>query len=490
MAIDIIRPANWEVAGLGLLTVFYLLAGYIVDDVSLGPVNTIGSGVFGAILCGGALRIALIDWKALWLSHFWLRLSCGIYYGFGTFLRFTFNDYTNHTLDSYYWVQPYEIYKVNLICSLGAFIFFLVNMICATVSPFVPAPPLPKTVDRSRLLLFCAVVYCVLGYSVKYAIVVPYTLNAYGANTLSGTIANMTYLASVGLFLLTVWCARYQRRLLILPTALLLLDVSAGMLQLAKMNVILPLILYLLGLIGTFASIRTLAASALLVWTVFATLMPAVLYGRAQIEMRTGNINLGDAGLRAEVLVNYFTDTTSEANEASQLNATARLYYAHAMAAAAARYDQGDPGKSIYNVFTILIPRWFWPEKPVYAVGSDFNLMVVGDPNSSTWMGIFAEAYWCLGWLGLPIVLIPLALAFERMSRVAYDVLQRERWLHFPAVIIGAWCGMRSDTDIATTQFVSFFMVSVLVVLADYAEPFVEGLIGARQSLAADPNGA
>jgi len=473
---DVIRPATWELVGLGLLTLGYLLAREVFDDGAMAMVNVVGAGVFGLILCGGALRIALMDRKALWLAHFWFRLSCGIYFGFGTFVRVTFNDVTNHIIDAYYWIQPDELFKVNVVCSAGALLFFLTAYLVHVAWPFVPKPP--SGGDRSRLLFLCATTYCTIGYTVKLALVLPNTFVNTEPTALPGAVLNLTHAASVGLFLLTVWCARYARRLLFIPTLLLGADMLFGTLQFAKVNVLLPLILYLLGLITTWWSPRTLISAAIVVWMTFLTLVPAVQYGRAELERRTGNINIGTVSDRLEALGNYINDTSASVEKAREFNSLSRMYYAHVMAASVTGYDNGNPGYSLYNVLTILIPRSLWPSKPVYNVGAAFNLMVVGDDNSSTWMGLFAEAYWNFGWWGLPIMLIPLALAYEVASRLAYDILQRERWLHFPVVMLGAWCGMRSDSDFATTQFAMLTVIFLLMAVLDRLEPVVLGFIG------------
>ncbi|BBE72926.1 hypothetical protein [Oharaeibacter diazotrophicus] len=474
---DVIRPATWEVIGLGLLTLGYLLSREMFDEGGMAVVNVVGPGLFGLILCGGALRIALIDRKALWLPYFWFRLSCGIYFGLGTSVRAVFNDLTNHIIDSYYWIQPSELFKVNVICSAGGFLFYLTSFLIHSVWPFAPKPPTGE--NRSRLLFLCAATYCTIGYTLKFAVVVPYTFVNTDPTALPGIVLNLTHAASVGLFLLTVWCARYARRLLFVPTLLLCADMLLGSLQLAKVNVLLPLILYLLGLVMTWWSPRTLIAAAAVVWVTFLTLVPAVQYGRAELERRTGSINIGTVSDRLEILGNYMNDTSAYVERSREYNSLSRMYYAHVMAASVTSYDNGNPGYSLYNVLTVLIPRSLWPEKPVYNVGATFNLMVIGDDNSSTWMGLFAEAYWNFGWWGLPIMLIPLALGYEVASRLVYDILQRERWLHFPVVMLSAWCGMRSDSDFATTQFAMLTVVFVLMAILDKVEPAVLGFIGA-----------
>ena len=132
------------------------------------------------------------------------------------------------------------------------------------------------------------------------------------------------------------------------------------------------------------------------------------------------------------------------------------------MAAAIVQYDSGQNGESLRDIFTVLIPRFLWPNKPVYNVGARFNLAVADNPESASWMGAYVEAYWNLGWFGLPLVMVPLALAYWALGRLTIVILKEAKWLHFPVAFLAAYTGMRIDSDIVTTQVTSILICFVL----------------------------
>jgi len=205
------------------------------------------------------------------------------------------------------------------------------------------------------------------------------------------------------------------------------------------------------------------------------------------LEKRHGYIDSGDLEERLEILSTYFTSAVSEDSTVGELSPLARFYYAGAMTAAAAQYEAGRPGRTLADAYTILIPRAIWPNKPVYDVGAQFNLSVVGDANSSTWMGIFVEAFWNLGWIGIPIVMIPLAIAYGMLGRMVIVILKESKWLHFPVALFGVWMGMGVDSGIVQTQFALFFGCLIIYFLANLVESPLLKLLGISSRPSAVP---
>lgn len=475
---DITGPARWEITAMGLLVLTYVLAEAVFGHAVLGPLNAAGPLAFGLLLVAGAVSMTMRDRDCLWLGSFWFRLASAVYFGFGSFSVLFFNDYTRHQAEIFYWAQPAEIFRTNLICALSVFIFFCTSHAFNIWRPCTPPPAARPASDP--MLLASAVIYCVLGYTIRFFFELPYSFNAFGARPLPGVVVNIVYLGVCGLFLLTMWCNTYNRRYLPVPALLLAFDMLAGTLQFAKTSVILPLIFFLLGLLRGRAGTGQLVLSAVAIWLAFATLVPVVQYGREQLLLRTGNIGIGSFTERMEILSNYVTGATGADPRADQQNTVARFYYSGAMAFAVTRHDRGNPGRSLESILTIFIPRSLWPDKPVYRLGNDFNLAVVGDDNSSTWMGIFAEAYWNFGWAGLPLVMVPMALLFQIMARASLDILRRGRWLHFPVVLIGIWMGMRVDSDIVQTQFVGPVFAALIYWGATVAQPLLLSFFAGR----------
>jgi hypothetical protein len=472
---DILHPSRWEVVGLGLLVGFYSLIFVVFGEAAYGYANFIGEAAFGGVLVAGAVRAVGIDPVAMWTGLFWIRLASAVYFGFGSAMKIFFNEYTTEFVDLYYWASPSDLLRVNFICAVGMFFFMGSLYAIGKLFPFAT----PFEIDRKSdpLLWLCGITFCVIGYSIRYMIILPNMFGLYGSVAASGILSNLTYLAVAGLFTLTLWCSKYSLRLILIPTALLCADMVTGTLLLSKGAVLFPLIVYILGLCRYRASFRRLAMATLTVVLVFNTLVPAVQFGRAELERRHGYIDSGDLEERLEILSTYFSFGAQADSPAGELSPLARFYYANAMAAAAAQYESGRPGRTLADAYTILIPRAIWPSKPVYDVGAQFNLSVVGDPNSSAWMGIFVEAFWNLGWIGLPSVMIPLAIAYAVLGRMVIVILKESKWLHFPVALFNVWMGMRVDADIVETQFVLFVGCIVMYWLANPVESLLFKLL-------------
>ena len=246
------------------------------------------------------------------------------------------------------------------------------------------------------------------------------------------------------------------------PAILLIADVLTGTLQFSKGQAILPAIVFILGLLRYRATRTRLVVAAIPILLMFQVLVPTIQYGRAELQAQYGNIDSGSLSDRLDILSRYAFGNTGASQFAQTNSALERFYYAPTMAAAVVQYDSGQYGESLLDVFTVFIPRFIWPNKPVYNVGARFNLAVANSIESASWMGIYTEAYWNLGWLGLPVIMIPLALAYWALGRLAIIILKQAKWLHFPVAFLAAYSGMRIDGDIVSTQVVSIFLCFAL----------------------------
>jgi hypothetical protein len=83
-------------------------------------------------------------------------------------------------------------------------------------------------------------------------------------------------------------------------------------------------------------------------------------------------------------------------------------------------------------------------------MGTEYTVLIGGFNTSSTWMGFFAEAYWDFGWVGIPLIMVPLGAVYFFFSRSTQLIISQDRWLHFPVVFLGMFLGTRVDGVIAT----------------------------------------
>jgi hypothetical protein len=111
-----------------------------------------------------------------------------------------------------------------------------------------------------------------------------------------------------------------------------------------------------------------------------------------------------------------------------------------------AQYDHGLPGDSLRDTLYSFIPRFLWPEKPVVLLGGELATLVSGEVGNQISPGYFAEAYWNFGWIGLPLLLVPVGFFFNVATHFAARVIEREDWLYLPVLFLSLKVGMQIDS--------------------------------------------
>jgi hypothetical protein len=444
--LDPTRPATWEIVALVGLVVAYYLRGYEGESLT----DSVGPLWLTVVLLLGALRAVRVEPDAIWSSLVWFRISTAIYFGLGSVLHYFFTYET--------WLQLLSVVYVpdnRVIVKFNFLIACCVVTILATVTllsglwPYRrPSAVLPS---EGQLLLAVAFLFGGLGYAIKYFVNFPLAMGAYGNVVVPAMVTELALLAPPGLFLFVVWVQRFSPTLLPVVMALVLADCAAGVLRFSKTDAMVPMLMGVLAVFYTRATFfRVLVASAAMI-TAYAYLQPLTGYGRAQLSETFGEIRQGSFGDRIEILERYMAGDVAASDNQSSFQ---RIAYIYSAAPAIDLYDRERPGDSLKDMLTILIPRAVWPNKPIFNIGDRYNEIVYGTTDSSSWMGFYAEAYWNLGWLGVPAVMIPLGVVFFGFSRYVLWILATKRWVHFPNVFLGLFFGLRTDGSLATEAFV------------------------------------
>ena len=423
--------------------------------------------------------MALKDPVALWLGLLWFRLSAAVYFGFGSMVHIFFNDESTKQAQSYFYVLPEHLFKLNLIVILCVICVLVTARVLASIFKQSAEPVV--TEDGDRLLFICCVAFGILGYGFKYMIYIPYAFGFFGNVVIPAIFIQIALLAPVSLFLLTLWSIRHAQRFLGLAVLLLCMDLLTGCLLLAKAEVLKPLIVFLLAFLQHKTTRIRLAAAAVAVLLCFQTLVPMAVAGRSAILLRTGALGEGDFNIRSEIISDYFLGNLSAENYAESQSGLMRIAYASASVPAIVMYDHGRPGTSIERAPIILYPRMLWPDKPILDSGVRYNILVNGQAGSASWMGLFAEAYWNFGWPGIPLLMVPLGAAFFIIGRMSIQIMKNRKWLHFVIVLLGMYMGIRTDGLLVDEMLVTLIMVSVFYVAATVAEGLLKPLLQGRQ---------
>lgn len=479
---DPLRVPLWELWALAALLCFYLLASLADGDLTSETVNLVGPLWLAATLLFSASVALRRASTALWTGLFWMRVSTAIYFGLGSVATRAMNQESVDAVYSFFEATPAQLGKLNLIVALSSFFVLLAVRVAALVWPW--RAPEPRTGNGQGgdggALLLSGLVFAAIGYPIKYLLVLPLSMGAFGDMVLPGMIGQLVWLAAIALFLLTFWAARHAPNMLFWLALIAALDCFMGVLRFSKTDALLPLMMFALGWLQQRASWLRLMTAALCLVFAFHLIQPLSGYGRSQLSDRFGTIQAAGFGERLAILGDYLRNGPDERSAGLQ-SSLMRIAYNVSAAPAIAAYDAGEPGNSLSAVPSVFVPRLFWPDKPSFDMGRDYTIMVIGLETSSTWMGYYAESYWNWGWSGIPVVMLPFGFLLFAGGRYAAWVVHEERWLHFPAVFLGMWMGVRTDGVIATDIVAGAWLMLLYFPVALIGSAALEGLMGSRR---------
>jgi hypothetical protein len=201
--------------------------------------------------------------------------------------------------------------------------------------------------------------------------------------------------------------------------------------------------MFLLAFIWPRMTPLRLAVAASLVVLTYVALVPIVNFGRSELFQRYGTLGEAELSERVEILSRAIG--TAHTDPAAS-RGMSRLSYTNQATFAVHEYDSLRPGESYVNILAVFVPRVFWPDKPIITqVANDFNAAATGNPNSASSPGLFAEAYWNFGWVGVILVMATLGAILAGLSRYALSVVQAGLWFYFPVVLLAMRIGFRTD---------------------------------------------
>jgi len=465
----------WELWALAALVGFAVFTGLFDGSGALLQANLIGPLGLALVLLAGAAAAVQREPAALWTGLFWMRLSTAVYFGLGSVADRIMNETTLGALHDFFAATDVEIARFNLLAVLCSLIILGTVALAAQLWPQHSTKP--QATD-DRLMLASALLFGLPGFATKYLVVFPNSMGAFGDDVvLPGALTQLVWLAPVSIFLLVTWTLR-NRPSWLLPVAILVLaDAFAGVLRFSKGEALLPILMLVLAILQHHFTIGRAAIALIVVIAAFPVLQTVTSAGRAELGERYNTIRSASFEERFDILADVLAHGPPE-RHADLQGALIRIAYVHAAAPAMAFYDAGEPGNSLSYVPLVAIPRLLWPDKPIFDMGSRYTEMLTGSDTSSTWMGYFAEAYWNLGWLGVPVVMIPLGLIFFATGRYTLWTLRNGQWLHFPAVFLGMYTGARTDGLIAGDVAASTLTILLVYPVARIATPVLCDLIG------------
>lgn len=444
----------WELLALTLLLGAYLVAMAVAGDAGVLAVNLGGSILFGLVMLAGALPPAMNEATVIWTPLFWLRIAAAAYFSFGSAVIYFVNDESKRMMESFFEDYNALVGKLNAVTTLGVLLVLGAAFVTHAIMRNRDAQSAQALHRRLEIhdpahLLAVGSVFLAIGGAVKFFFALPAALGVISF-TLPGALGSLALLADAGIYLLAVWAWRFQPRLLWLPVSLTVVDAAVGLLAFSKTDVIASIMVLALAWLSKGVTVRRMLVTAGVIVFTFSLIVPMVVAGRVEHLRRYQSLQGAGLSERLEIASFYFQPSIEP--DSPQQIGLIRFSYVNGGALALSMFDNGKPGGTMATLPAIFVPRALWPDKPdMTVIGREFNYIATGNYESASSPGWFAEAYWDYGWVGLPLLMIPLGVILQLWSSFSLRVMRTERWIYFPFCLLGMKTGSSIDGFIVPT---------------------------------------
>lgn len=327
----------------------------------------------------------------------------GTYFGFGALLPMIApEDLWNYMQEEY----PYslaELVTAHRVNALG--ILFLTVTAAVLLRAFPPPDFKVGRVVDTAYLRRVASRMLIVGTAIRLLVTTPWALGAH-TGLLPGIVGALDVWAMIGMLMMAygVSDGLLQRKSdLITLSICTFINVAIGFISLSKLNFFMSAGAPMAGVILARPRLRILLLFAVLIPLSYSFMSPLVTLGRA----RAGNSAATIADRVAVV-----STTAKLLEESSELEAIKglplmRFSYVNASVCATRSYNNGLPGHSMSQFWWVFVPRMLWPDKPnMTSTGRDVAIAMTGNDNTLTGIGVFCEAYWNAGYLGVILATI------------------------------------------------------------------------------------
>jgi hypothetical protein len=472
-----LAPDVLEILSTFALYVFFLTISGLGGADTYPILNIVGPAILATILGFANWKMIRNDGKNIWTALFWFRLSTAVYFGFGTLFVYIVNESTWLYMQAFFRFEDSDIFKLNLVIFLSTTIVLLMARLALLLTGSMRRPAPIKTV-RSRRgadkgLLIAAIAFLAIGLIINYAFSLPYQMG-WTDKTLPGSIMNLTRLIPVGTFFLTLWALRNAKWLLPAIFALVGIEMVFSLLMFMKSSMLLMLVMVSLAFLWDRLTVRKLMTVGVVILSAYFISKPLVDYGRIEVSLKHGANTQAGFGERFDIFTSYFSPNRVDPYNGDLQSGLSRLSYVNTSAFVIHLYDSGQPGNWPKLIPAVFIPRIFWPDKPIItAIGRDIYELGTGRRTSSSGAGIFADAYWAMGWSGVIIYMSFYGLVIGLLTQLASRIMNKEQWLFFPIVLLGLNYGMRTDghyiSDVAGALVfiiaLYFFLLGLSIIL-------------------------
>lgn len=445
------------------LAIAGMLIVAIVLEVGLTPEQRKGWTLiflFAILISSGAACFFSVKNQHLlvWTPIVWITFAFGVFYGLGPMVYY-FGDEKNIKYLGFTWeVNTGDLWNTMLVNLLG---FFFVLLAFLAGSYFTPTIKKARNIESSSLkdAKSLALIFISIGSFMNYFIILPYSLGL-TKWLLPGFFFNLALLQHIGILLISYLHTKSDEMLWkVLFYTILPLELLTSFLTFSKQAFLLIFILAFLGKFLAHRRITILLTMACVVSFVFITIKPIV--SDARIELRKDSYGVASLSKRLAIIQKVLRKEDDDWEDYGG-NWWTRICYAHVQAFTMERYELGLPGNTYSNILYTFVPRLLWPEKPnMSLVGLEFTELVSGHRASSTGLGVFGEAYWNLGYMGVGLIGFYIGILFLILSQATISFIFRQDWYFLPLVFFGIKIGLSVDR-----WFVSSYVGSIVIYAA------------------------
>ena len=446
------KPLALFIAGMVCMIALYVMvllhagpSDSLIDEVNvLGPVALITSAVIVIFL--GMRKCPTL----VWTPYVLYLTNVAVFSGLGPLVYYFGNETTIAALNhGPFALTTRELMLTNLLNAVGvasaATGFYLFSRVS-----FGRRGAKPLTGGRMLHLSpsSIAVSFLVAGATLRFLVFLPQQFGQTGV-VLPGSFNNLQYLYDLGLAVTAYLAAKKGGRWTLIFWILLAAHLSIVILEFSKTALIIAMLLPALGAYVVNRDRKRLFLWVIVIGIVYYTVQPFVLYGRYALgENISGNLYQATLDERLAITRQYFEEGKAlSAWEASaKQNGWARLAYSGPQAYAMRERSRGYTNDTLSDIWTILIPRFFWPEKPIMSTGLDFYEYVTGRNTTYVGITVYADAYWNFGWFGVVVISGFMGMMFSLMSSLTLHWFRTEQFVYLPAMLIAANGAMDGPT--------------------------------------------
>lgn len=411
--------------------------------ISLSIMVTLSVKAFNLVRC---------DVNNLFSAAVWFRISTIVYFGFGNLVPIIIGPEGESRIRGTYDFTESELLKSNLLILVSvSTIIFAISISAGWYRSILSRTTFLRN-DRNKFSTqTLAKGSVVIGGIFRYSVKLPHILGTTDS-LLPAIFDSLGLLFYTGLFLLTVNCFRLAGKGALAVSVIVLFEIAVSISTFSKTELFLLIVILILAAIWSRVNLKLAVVGLILGMLTYLVITPIVNSGREYMLYRYQS--LGGAGLseRLELITNFASGSALlSVSEIPTFDyAILRLSYSNVSTFLINQYDTLKPGNTFENVLIVLIPRIFWPGKPIIsAQGIDLTELINGSRTSSTGAGIFADSYWNYGWAGVVITMFIYGIILSGISQLSLLIMRRERWFLFPFVLAGIKFGMRVDGTVS-----------------------------------------